>query len=155
MCWVWECWARASLGTAGPPLESNTHIHEHSCSEGCSDRLVFSLSVTSTPCLHCPPSVELVCVSHSITSSSPMGHASWNGFPHIGHYHVKKECYYYLNLFAPPFIKGGKGGQGGQMHSMICRLQCKLHTGELFSTSCTHDGHMEVTHTRLFCMMHF
>lgn len=62
-------------------------------------------------CLHRSLSAELVCVSPLVfTSSAPEGHASWNGFPHIGHYHFMKECRCYLDVFAQPFIKaeGGK-----------------------------------------------
>lgn len=95
-------------------------------------------------CLHRSLSAELVCVSPLVfTSSAPEGHASWNGFPHIGHYHFMKECRCYLDVFAQPFIKA-EGGKGGHMHFMICCSQHKRHTGELFSTSCTGDGHMEV-----------
>lgn len=139
--------------------QTHTQTHEHSCSQGCSDRLVSLCSSHQHSSL---PSVSAACLRFPliITSSSPVGHASWNGFPHIGHYHVMKECYYYPGLFAPLFIKA-EGEKADRcipwyvVHSVNCtRESFSLHPLSLHRcrpyASCT-----SVTRTRLFCMMLF
>lgn len=148
----WRSW----FGRAGRELpwepqgclwsQTQTHTHANTLTQLLTGTFWQSLcsSHQHSVCLHRSLSAELVCVSPLVfTSSAPEGHASWNGFPHIGHYHFMKECRCYLDVFAQPFIKA-EGGKGGHMYFMICCSQHKRHTGELFSTSCTGDGHMEV-----------
>ncbi len=91
----------------------HTHTHTHTHMSTAAQRDVLTGLCVSVHHIntHCPHywtasvSGACLCFPLVITSASPMGHASWTGFPHIGHYHVMKECYYYLVLFAPPCIK--------------------------------------------------
>ena len=110
-------------------LWSQTHIHTHAntLTQLLTGRFRQSLcsSHQHSVCLHRSLSVELVCVSPLvITSSAPEGHASWNGFPHIGHYHFMKECRYYLDVFAQPFIKAeGRGRRTHVFHDLLFTTQ--------------------------------
>lgn len=115
----WRSW----FGRAGRELpwepqgclwsQTQTHTHANTLTQLLTGTFWQSLcsSHQHSVCLHRSLSAELVCVSPLVfTSSAPEGHASWNGFPHIGHYHFMKECRCYLDVFAQPFIKaeGGK-----------------------------------------------
>lgn len=68
MCWLLGRWVKVSQGTAGPPLEWNTHMNTH-MNRAAQRDVVTGLHLCSSHqhinTLHCPLSAELVCVSHS------------------------------------------------------------------------------------------
>lgn len=132
-----SCHWRACFGGAGRkfPWEPEgclwRHTETQSCSSGCPDRYV-SLFITSTLRLSSLLSVSGACLCFPlvITNSSHREHTSWNEFPHTGHYHVMKECYDRLDLFAPTFIKA-KGRKGDRHRQYVCC--CSRYTAQVMA----------------------
>lgn len=158
----WQVWVFltpptdvAGLGALGESFPGNrraasgvkhkhTHTREHINTAAHWDVLTVSLFITSTLCLSSPLSVSGACLCfptrHHQLSTRGTRFMKWVSTHWSLSLHERMSL---LSGCIRPAVYQGRGGKGGHMHFMICCSQHKRHTGELFSTSCTGDGHME------------
>ena len=130
--------------------QTQTHTHTHTHTENTLNTaahwevLTVPLFITSTLCLSSPLSVSGACLCfptrHHQLSTRGTRFMKWVSTHWSLSLHERMSL---LSGCIRPAVYQGRGGRGGHMYFMICCSKHKLHTGELFPTSCTGDGHME------------